>query len=73
MKRVTIDSAQELINWLVRNEGLAGPVMPVPHADRASSKHVSRAEIQAVLQDHGWVSGQRYTLSKALLGPVVQR
>lgn len=73
MKRVTVGSAGELAAWLTRNDDQEGPVMLVTHADRASSKYISRAAVQAALEAQGWVSTRRYTLSKALVGHIVHR
>ena len=70
LKRVRITSAHQLSDWLGRNSEIGQSVMLVIHRKDAANNQVSAAELRAVLDDHGWQSGFRYTLNADLVGHV---
>lgn len=74
LKRININSEQELEVWLARNANHKESVMVVTHTNTSHKKFVSCEQIGAVLIAHSWKAGQRYTLgSSDLLGHVITK
>ncbi len=74
LKRVNINSEQELEVWLARNSNHEDCVMVVIHTKASHRKFVSREQIREVLTTHNWKAGRSYTLGSAdLLGHVITK
>lgn len=74
LKRININSVQELEVWLARNASHEERVMVVTHTNTSHRKFVSREQIREVLTTYDWRAGRSYTLGSAdLLGHVITR
>jgi len=73
LKRVKVNSEQELRQWLARNNNQADDVMVVTVASRRGPNHLSRDHIAASLSEFGWRADRAYTLNGGLHGQVIHR
>ena len=73
LKRITINSEQELDVWLARNSSQEESIMVVTHTNASHRKFVSHEQVGHVLAKHGWKAGFRYTIGSDLLGHVITR
>jgi hypothetical protein len=73
LKRIKINSEQELRVWLGKQPNQEQSVMLVTFADASHGKHVTPKQISNALEDFGWAAGFKYTLHGKLLGHVINR
>ncbi len=73
LKRININSEQELEVWLAKNSNHEESVMVVTHTNASHRKFVSREQIGEVLTTHSWKAGPRYSIGSDLLGHVTTK
>jgi hypothetical protein len=73
LKRVKIDSDQDLRACLAQQTESTEDFMVVTVAKRSSAKHVGSAHIQEAALRQGWHPGPAYTLNGGLRGQVFRR
>lgn len=73
LKRVKVETRQELETWLTRNAGGSEDVMIVTRGKRSSDTTLSRQDVRQALQDASWRAGRSYTLNGNLVGHIAHR
>lgn len=73
VKRIKIQSVEELQTWLMKNTQSAQAMMLVTYNKKSDAHYIERDVMIDALAQHGWQSTRSYTLNAHLLGHVVQR
>lgn len=73
LKRVKLNSEQELINWLAKTNGPMPDVMLVTCNSKSHDKYLTTEQVRQAIVDRGYRAGRRYTLNGNLVGHVVSR
>lgn len=71
LKRVKISCGADLRIWINKNFDHREPVMLVTHSKSSPAKHVSRTQVQELIEAKGWICGRSYTLSAHLIGHII--
>ncbi len=67
LKRINIDSEQELEVWLSKNADTHESYLVVTNSDNSHAKHVSKERLTEIIEQHGWKSGGAYTVGTSKL------